>query len=99
MAFGSLKDVDNWLATPGHTIGMLRGKLTSGEFAGANANWASAWVTQHDQLSAAAREDREIELLNRSTIAAEKQATRATIALVISAAALVISIVALFIKA
>jgi hypothetical protein len=91
MPFTSYKDVDNWLATPGHTIGVLRGKVQSGEMAGGNAHWAKAWLVQYDELAAPARADRELALAERAAVAAESQARRAGIALVISVVALLVA--------
>lgn len=62
MAFESFFDVDNWLARPGNTIGVLRGHVTSGTMAGENARWAKAWIEQYDAMSEAGRRDREIAL-------------------------------------
>lgn len=91
MAFGSYKDVDNWLATPGQTIGALRAKVQSGEMAGENARWAKAWLVQYDELAAPAQAERELQLLERSAIAAESQAKWSRAAVAISIAALVIA--------
>ena len=91
MAFGSYKDVDNWLAAPGHTIGVLRGKVQSGEMSGENARWAKAWLVQYDELAAPAQAERELQLLERSAVAAESQARWSRAAIGISVAALLIS--------
>lgn len=81
MAFGSLGDVENWLASPGHTIGVLRGHVTSGTMSGENARWAKAWIEQYDAMSEAGRREREIgiqqaalDATNRATLAAERSA-------------------------
>ncbi|MDQ0082877.1 hypothetical protein J2W35_003236 [Variovorax boronicumulans] len=91
MAFGSYKDVDNWLAAPGRTIGTLRAAVQSGQMAGENARWAKAWLVQYDELAAPAQAERELQLLARSATAAESQARWSRAAVGISVAALMIS--------
>lgn len=91
MAFASYKDVDNWLAGPGHTIGLLRSKVQSGEMAGENARWAKAWLQQYDELAASGQTERELQLLERSARAAEAQAIWSRAAVVIAIAALVVA--------
>lgn len=91
MAFRSYKDVDNWLAAPGQTIGALRAKVQSGEMAGENARWAKAWLVEYDELAAPAQAERELQLLERSATAAESQAKWSRAAIGISLAALLIS--------
>lgn len=91
MAFRTFADVDNWLARPGQTMGVLRGMLTSGVLAGENAKVVRAWLDQYDALSEAGRRDREMALLQASADAAQKQAKWAGWSLVVSIAALLVS--------
>lgn len=74
MAFESFFDVDNWLARPGNTIGVLRGHVTTGKMSGENARWAKAWIEQYDAMSEAGRRDREIALQQLALDEATKHA-------------------------
>jgi len=92
----TIEDVQPWVDQNG--IEELRAAAAEGRFGGGRQTAADAYLERFDRMALEQGKRTETNLLTRSTRAAESQARTARWAFVISIAALIISIVALFKK-
>jgi hypothetical protein len=95
MAFGSLDDVDTWIAEPGNSPEKLWEAVQSGAMAGENAKWGKLWLRRNIERRDEEHSLEMLDLNRRATKATEDSAVAARASAVCAAIAVGVSLVAL----